>query len=280
MASDDVTVATGDSRHFKWATGTFASRVGVISGNAVARAAEKVRDKALTLAAEVLEAAKEDLVIEAGVVHVRGAAKPWVSLKELAVLANPLRVAYDEAALAASQFAEKPVPTLELLDEPGLEASAYFAPERPTYASGCHAAVVAVDPSTFEIEIRRYAAVHDCGRIINPTIVEGQICGGVAQGIGGAFYERIHYDENGQLQNASFMDYLMPYATEIPSIELGHVETPSPLNPLGLKGAGEAGVMPCAAVIAGAIEDALGFPIDETPLSPARLFELASTSTA
>ena len=207
--------------------------------------------------------------------HVRGAAQPRVSLKELAVLANPLRVAYDDAALAASQFAEKQVPTLELLDEPGLEASAYFAPTKPSYASGCHAAVVAVDPETFQIEVKRYAAVHDCGRVINPTILEGQIRGGVAQGIGGAFYERIHYDENGQLVNANFMDYLIPYSTEIPSIELGHVETPSPLNPLGLKGAGEAGVMPPAAVIVGAIEDALGFQIYESPLSPSRLFELA-----
>ncbi len=272
---DDVAVKTGDSRHFKWATGTFASRIGVISGNAVAKAAEKVREKTLTLAAEVLEAAKEDLTIEAGSVHVRGAAQPRVSLKELAVLANPLRVAYDDAALAASQFAEKQVPTLELLDEPGLEASAYFAPARPSYASGCHAAVVAVDPETFQIEVKRYAAVHDCGRVINPTILEGQIRGGVAQGIGGAFYEQIHYDQNGQLVNANFMDYLIPYSTEIPSIELGHVETPSPLNPLGLKGAGEAGVMPPAAVIVGAIEDALGFGIYESPLSPSRLFELA-----
>ena len=206
-----------------------------------------------------------------------------MTLKQVAIASNPLRYAFDDDARAATQFASArraDGPQLPPGEEPGLEATGYYSPPHATWASGAHAAVVEVDIATGELTYVRYAAVHDCGRINNPTIVEGQICGGVAQGIGGAFYERIHYDENGQLQNASFMDYLMPYATEIPSIELGHVETPSPLNPLGLKGAGEAGVMPCAAVIAGAIEDALGFPIDETPLSPARLFELASTSTA
>jgi CO/xanthine dehydrogenase Mo-binding subunit len=195
---------------------------------------------------------------------------------ELAVLANPLRVAYDEQALAASQFAAKPVPAMELLEgEPGLEASGYFAPEKPAYATGCHAAVVEIDPVTFQLRIVRYAAVHDCGKVVNPMLVEGQMFGGIAQGIGGAFYEKLHYDEQAQLVNASFMDYLIPYATEIPEISVGHVETPSPLNPLGLKGAGEAGVIPVQAVVVGAVEHALGIRIDEAPLGPNRLFELA-----
>jgi CO/xanthine dehydrogenase Mo-binding subunit len=116
--------------------------------------------------------------------------------------------------------------------------------------------------------------VHDCGRLINPMIVEGQIHGGVAQGIGGALYERMAYDADGQLVNASFMDFLMPYATEIPMIETAHLETPSPLNPLGIKGAGEAGVIPVSAVIASAIEDAEGIEIDRMPISPSDLFEL------
>jgi CO/xanthine dehydrogenase Mo-binding subunit len=213
-------------------------------------------------------------------VFVKGSAGSGVSLAELAVLANPLRVAYDEAALKASQFADKHVPAIELLGEPGLEAFGYFAPSKPSYANGCHAAVVEVDPVTFQIEIKRYAAVHDCGRVINPTLLEGQMYGGIAQGIGGAFYEKIHYDENGQLVNASFMDYLIPYTTEIPVISVGHVETPSPLNPLGLKGAGEAGIMPPQAVLTGAIEDALGIPIAEAPLSPNRLFELSREAAA
>jgi len=117
--------------------------------------------------------------------------------------------------------------------------------------------------------------VHDCGTLINPRIVEGQIHGGVAQGVGGALYERIAYDETGQLQNASFMDFLMPYVSEIPArIEIDHLETPSPLNPLGVKGAGEAGVIPGAALFASAIEDAEQIPITSMPISPSDLFEL------
>jgi CO/xanthine dehydrogenase Mo-binding subunit len=275
---EQVDVVTGDTRQFRWATGTFASRIAVISGNAVASAAEKVRDKALLLACEVLEAGKDDLTIDNGRVHVKGSPEPSIGFPELAVLANPLRVAYAEEAQAASQFAARPIPTMELLGEPGLEASAYFAPPKPVYANGCHAAVVELDPVTYEMRILRYAAVHDCGKVINPTLVEGQMFGGIAQGIGGAFYERIHYDADGQLVNASFMDYLIPYTTEIPQIAVGHVETPSPLNPLGLKGAGEAGVIPPAAVLASAIEDALGVQIDESVLSPSRLFEIAKES--
>jgi carbon-monoxide dehydrogenase large subunit len=276
VAMDRVEVVTGDTRQFRWATGTFASRIAVIGGNAVANAASEVRDKALTLASEVLEASKDDLTIEDGVVRVKGSSTPSVTLAHLAVLANPLRVAYTEEAQAAGQFSDKPIPSMELLEAPGLEASGYFAPAKPCYANGCHAAVVEVDPGTFQIRILRYAAVHDCGRVINPMLVKGQMHGGIAQGIGGAFYERIHYDDNGQLVNASFMDYLIPYTTEIPPIAVGHVETPSPLNPLGLKGAGEAGVMPGAAVVAGAIEDALGVRIEESVLSPNRLFELSA----
>ena len=121
--------------------------------------------------------------------------------------------------------------------------------------------------------------VHDCGRVINPLILDGQIQGGVAQGIGGAFYERLLCDAEGQLRNASFMEFLMPYATEIPEVEIRHLETPSPLNPLGIKGAGEAGTVPVSALLASAIEDATGIRIDEMPLSPNRLFELARAAT-
>jgi CO/xanthine dehydrogenase Mo-binding subunit len=137
-----------------------------------------------------------------------------------------------------------------------------------------HAAVVETDPETAEIRVLRYCVVHDCGPLINPLIVEGQVHGGVAQGVGGALYERMAYDENGQLLNASFMDFLMPYASEVPRIEIDHLETPSPLNPLGIKGAGEAGVIPSAAVFAAAIEDAEGFPIRRMPISPSELFHL------
>ena len=137
--------------------------------------------------------------------------------------------------------------------------------------------IVEVDPETWLVDIQRYVVVHDCGRVINPMILEGQIHGGVAQGIGNAFYEQLHYDDEGQLLNASFMDYLLPTADDIPPIECDHLETPSPLNPLGVKGAGEAGAIPVGALFAQAVEDALadrGVEILEIPLSPNRLFQL------
>ena len=148
---------------------------------------------------------------------------------------------------------------------------------RATFASGAHAVELEVDPDTSEVEIIRYCVVHDCGRMINPMIVEGQIHGGVAQGVGGALYERMAYDEDGNLQNASFMDFLVPYCTEIPTIETDHLETPSPLNSLGIKGAGEAGVIPVSAVIASAIEDAEGFEINRMPLDPHEIHHLRET---
>jgi Aerobic-type carbon monoxide dehydrogenase, large subunit CoxL/CutL homologs len=196
----------------------------------------------------------------------------------VAVLANPLRYAFDEEARRATQFASPPTgddrPPVPEGDEPGLEGRDYYSPIRSTFASGMHAAVVETDPDTAEIKILRYAVVHDCGKLINPMIVEGQIHGGVAQGVAGALYERMAYDDHGQLLNASFMDFLMPYATEIPRIETAHLETLSPLNPLGVKGAGEAGVIPVSAVIAGAIEDAEGITISKMPISPSDLFTL------
>jgi carbon-monoxide dehydrogenase large subunit len=138
-----------------------------------------------------------------------------------------------------------------------------------------HAVIVETDPETAEVRILKYAVVHDCGTLVNPMIVEGQIHGGVAQGVGGALYERMVYDDSGQLVNASFMDFLMPYVSEVPDrIDIDHLETPSPLNPLGIKGAGEAGVIPSAAVFASAIEDAEGFPITAMPISPSELFAL------
>ena len=129
-------------------------------------------------------------------------------------------------------------------------------------------------PATCDLVILRYVVMHDCGKVINPMVVEGQLHGGVAQGIGGAFFERMAYDPDGQLQNASFMDFLIPYATEIPEVELHHTETPSPTNPLGIKGVGEAGVIPCNAVIANALSDALGVDIDSMPVSPQDLYAI------
>ncbi|KHF43343.1 aerobic carbon-monoxide dehydrogenase large subunit [Saccharomonospora viridis] len=274
---EDVEVVTGDTRRMQYAVGTFASRAAVMSGSAVALSARKVRQKALRIAAEALEASVDDLELRDGMVRVKGAPNQQMSLGTVAVLSNPLRYAFDEASQAATQFSigDPDKPPIAEDDEPGLEGRDFYSPERSTFANGMHAAIVETDPETAEIRILKYAVVHDCGTLINPLIVEGQIHGGVAQGVGGALYERMVYDDSGQLLNASFMDFLLPYVSEVPdSIEIDHLETPSPLNPLGIKGAGEAGVIPCSAVFASAIEDAEGFPITSMPISPSELYEL------
>jgi carbon-monoxide dehydrogenase large subunit len=160
-----------------------------------------------------------------------------------------------------------------------LDATSYFEPPTVTWAVGAHAAVVAVDPETGAVEILRYGVVHDCGREINPTIVAGQMRGGVAQGIGAALYEEVLHDEEGQLLNATLADYLVPTSEEVPPIELDHLESPSPLNPLGVRGIGEAGAIGPPAAIANAVEDALasrGAVVRRTPLTPERVLELAS----
>jgi aerobic carbon-monoxide dehydrogenase large subunit len=279
---ENVEVVTGDTRRMPYAVGTFASRAAVMSGSAIHLAAKRAKEKALRIAADALEVDVEDLEIEAGQVRVKGAPDTAIDLGTIAVLSNPLRYAFDEASKAATQFSvgDPGKPPVAEGDEPGLEGRDFYSPERSTFAAGMHAVVVEVDPDTAEITILKYAVVHDCGNLINPMIVQGQIHGGVAQGVGGALYERMEYDENGQLLNASFMDFLMPYVTEVPErIEIDHLETPSPLNPLGLKGAGEAGVIPSAAVFASAIEDAerldpARLAVTAMPISPSELFEL------
>jgi carbon-monoxide dehydrogenase large subunit len=273
----DVEVVTGDTRAFGYAVGTFASRAAVMSGSAVALAAREAKAKAIKVAAAALEASPGDLEISGGVVRVKGDPATGIALGTVAVLSNPLRYAFDEAAKAATQFAGGPVdsPPVAPGESPGIEGTQFYSPVRSTFANGMHAAIVETDPETAEIRIVRYCVVHDCGTLINPRIVEGQIHGGVAQGVAGALYERMAYDEGGQLLNASFMDFLMPYVSEVPeAIEIDHLETPSPLNPLGIKGAGEAGVIPGAAVFASAIEDAEGLPVTSMPISPSDLFEL------
>jgi carbon-monoxide dehydrogenase large subunit len=253
----DVTLTTGDTGAFGWGTGTFASRAAVVAGNAVALAAAAVREKTLTVAATLLEARPDDLELAGGNVFVKGSPSRVISLGAVAAAANPLRGTIPQS-----------------WEGPGLEASRYFAPPRGSFAAGAHAAILEIDRGTGAIRVHQYAVVHDCGRIINPLILEGQIRGGVAQGIGGAFYERLVYDDAGQLLTQTFMDYLIPTMAEVPNIEIGHIETPSPLNPLGVKGAGEAGVIPVPAVFASAIDDALGTRIVEMPLSHARVSEL------
>jgi len=237
----------------------------VVAGNAMHAAASKVREKILKVAGEKLEAAEEDLELIEGRVQVKGVPQTSISLGQLAVGANPMRGGVKPGT------------------EPGLEATEYFGPERGATASGVHAVILRVDPDTFNLEIEKYVVVHDCGKVINPLILDGQIQGGVAQGIGNAFYEQLHFDENGALLNASLMDYLLPTALDVPNIVSDHVVTPSPLNPLGVKGAGEAGAIPVGALFAQAIDSAfgdIGLEVREIPLSPNRLFELVTEASA
>ena len=278
----DVDVRSGDTRRFPWGVGTFASRGAVTAGNAMHAAALAVAEKAKRIAADQLEVDPADLELGGGAVRVRGAPDRNVPLAAVAILSNPLRYAFGGGAEMATQFQARPRPGPPLADgeRPGLEGTGYYSPPGSTWAAGCHAAYVRVDPRTFRLEILRYVVVHDCGRVVNPLVLEGQIEGGVGQGVGGAFYERLAYDEEGQLRNASFMEFLIPYATEVPEPVIGHLETPSPLNPLGVKGAGEAGVIPVGAVVASAIEEALGVTVREMPLSPLRLFELSRNANA
>ncbi len=259
VAVENVRLVTGDTAEFYWGAGTFASRGAVVAGNAIHAAAVKVRQKILKKASDELEVAEEDLELTDGVVRVKGSPDRAIKLGDLAARANPLRGAVQPGA------------------EPGLEATDYFGPERGATASGVHAMIVEVDPETMLVEIKKYVVVHDCGRVINPLILGGQIQGGVAQGIGNAFYEQLVFNEDGQLMNATLMDYLLPTADTVPAIITDHVETLSPLNPLGVKGAGEAGAIPVGPLFAQALEDALtdfGVEILEIPLSPGRLFEL------
>jgi len=244
-------------------------------------AAVKVREKAKQVAADLFEASPDDIELAGGKVFVKDAPHRSLTLGQLAISANPLRYAYGENArklMTMKLAGPRPGPALPPeRGGPGLEASGFYSPPHGSFASGVHGAIIEVDPKTGMVTFLKYAAVHDCGHVINPTIVEGQVHGGVAQGIGGAYYERLVYDEEGQLLNASFMDYLLPTAAEVPTIIVDHVETPSPLNPLGVKGAGEAGVIPVPALFASAIDNALvsfGIRVREMPLHPRKLYEL------
>jgi carbon-monoxide dehydrogenase large subunit len=258
---DKIDVVTGDTDQFYWGAGTFASRGAVVAGNAINEAAKVVRKKILKLASEHLNAPEDELEIGDGEVRVADVPRMSISLGDLAGKANPTRGAVKPGT------------------EPGLEATNYFGPERGATASGIHAMIVEVDPETMQIHIQKYLVVHDCGKVINPLILDGQIHGGVAQGIGNAFYERLAYDENGQLLNGTFMDYHLPTSLDVPRIETGHGETLSPLNPMGVKGAGEAGAIPVGPLFAQALEDALhdvDFEILEIPLNSNKLWELVN----
>ncbi|HEY7677437.1 MAG TPA: xanthine dehydrogenase family protein molybdopterin-binding subunit [Candidatus Methylomirabilis sp.] len=258
-----VHVVAGDTDAIALGVGTFSSRVASVSASAVLAAARAVRARAAAAGARLLEARAEDLVIEAGKLFVRGAPARAVPLGRLASLA------------AGGQIPGPREGT------PGLEATEFFYPENLTYANGTVVAVVEVDPDTGGVRFERLLIVHDCGRIINPLIVDGQIVGGIAHGIGNVLYEDVPCDATGQPLAATFMDYLLPSAPEVPPVEIAHQETPSPVNPAGVKGAGEGGTIPTLQAVAAAVEDALapfGVRITRLPLSPERIRGLVAAA--
>jgi carbon-monoxide dehydrogenase large subunit len=256
---DRVRVRLGDTLAIAYGGGTWGSRAAVFAGAAVTEAARRVRDRATRAAAQALEADPADIRWRDGEACVAGAPHRRIALAAL-------------ARAAASARGPRLSP-----DGPGLEATYYFSPEDVTYGQGAHAVVVEVDAETLHVRLIRYIVAHDCGRVLSPAIVEGQIIGGVAQGVGGALYERVRCDAGGQILNATLADYLLPTAGDLVPVEITHRETPSPLNPLGVKGVGEAGIIPVAAAVAAAVEDALsplGLTLGTVPVTPSALHDL------
>ena len=256
---ESIEVVGGDSTAVTHGFGTLASRTLVVAGNAVAEAAIVVREQLLDVASTMLDTPPQELELNEGMIRVRGRRDVTLTLGDVAAFLSPFNPERPPGA-------------------PGqLEAGAVYRPGPVTWAAGVHAAVVAVDVTTGALELLRFVIAHDCGRVVNPAIADGQIMGGVMQGIGGALYEKIVYDEAGQLLTGSFMDYTLPTAAETPEFAITHVDVPSPLNALGVKGLGEGGAIGPAAAIANAVEDALagfGVVVREGPLTPARIHAL------
>jgi carbon-monoxide dehydrogenase large subunit len=251
---DDVDVRIGDTNESLWGFGAFSSRQAVIGGGAAHRSAVAVRDKALRLAADLFEANVADLTLQGGQVRVAGESKPLATLAEVA------RVAYLESNRLPDGH------------EPGLEATRFYDPIRGAFAAGAQAAIIEVDRATGQLTILKWVCVEDAGKVIHPRIVDGQIAGAIAQGIGGALYEHLIYDEDGNLTTGTLMDYLMPTSAEMPDLVIGHVSRPAD-NPTGVRGVGEGGTLGPNAVVAGAVGDALGMTVTELPVTPDRVWE-------
>jgi carbon-monoxide dehydrogenase large subunit len=255
---DWITVVGGDTALVPFGVGTFASRSAVTAGSSIVDACREVRGKLVRAAAALLEAAPDDIEIDDGRAFVKGSPGSAVDLARVVQASIPT-------------FAKPGVAP------PDFEASAYHHVPTVTYASAVHVAQVEVDAASGRVTLLRYVVAHDCGRVINPIIVEGQVHGGVAQGVGGGLFEEMVYDETGQLLTGSLMDYAVPKADDLPMIETVHLECPSPRNPLGVKGLGEGGAISPPAAIANAVEDALapfGVRVTETPVSSARVAAL------
>ena len=261
---DNVDVHVGDTFKIANGVGTFASRIAVNAGNSVNIAADAVREKALKVASHMLEAAEEDLDIIDGRIVVKGVPDMSLALSEVA-------------------RAVQGMPGFSLPGgvEPGLESTQYFSPPQASYCNGTAVVEVEVDVETGEVTILKFAIAHDSGNLINPFLVDGQVHGACAHGIGNTLYELMLYDDDANPVSTNLAEYLLPAAPEIPNIDVTHLESPTPFNPLGVKGAGEGGTIPALASIVGAVEDALspfGVQLTETPITPARIVELVDAA--
>lgn len=255
----DIRVICGDTALAPHGTGTYASRSAVIAGGAAIRAGQALKEKALQIAGHMMESNPSALDIQDGQVFIKTNTDRRLPFREVA------RAAYGGLRRLPKDM------------EPGLEVTRFYDPYFGTASNATHVAVVEVDRDTYQVKIERYIVVEDCGRIINPMIVDGQVRGGVAQGIGAALYEEVVYDEAGQLLTGSLVDYLVPTASELPPVEIYHIETPSPTTLGGFRGMGEGGTIGAPAALANAVSDALaplGIEINELPITPQRLFEL------
>ena len=261
---DQINVVFGDTGRIPFGVGTYASRNAVMAGSATMEATRRVREKACVIAADLMEAAVADVEWRDGAASIVGVPGMKRTLGQIAQAAKP--------------GGKRPTGM-----EAGLEARYYFETMEAPFAYGVHLAEVEVDPDTGAVQICRYVVVNDCGRLINPMIVDGQIAGGIAQGVGGALLEELVYDANGQLLNANLLDYQLPTSLDLPNIDISHIESPSPMNPLGVKGVGEGGAIASHAVIANAVEDAIahtGARVRETPLRPGRVWALMQSKAS
>ncbi len=255
---ENIEIVHGDTMAVTQGMGTYGSRSTAVGGTAIVNAAKKIRAKAVRLAAHQLEAAEEDMVYDQdqGKVHVKGSPDKAMTL--------------DQIAFAAYQGHKLPAGM-----EPGLEDIAYYDPGNFTFPSAAHIVQVEIDRDTGQVTIQRYVAVDDCGKIINPLVISGQVMGGIAQGVGQALWEQGAYDESGQLLSGSLLDYAVPRADQFPTVEMGRVETPSPVNPLGVKGVGEMGTITSTPAVANAVMDALaplGISHVDIPLTPEKIW--------
>ena len=252
---ENVLVIHGDTDSTPEGRGTYGSRTLALGGSAVFNAVQRLKEKMKQIAAHMLEASVSDVTVEDGKFSVAGTPQKAVAFAQVAATANLSN-------------------TLPPGIEPGLETTAFFEPEGCLFPFGTHVCVVEIDKETGEPKLTRFVAVDDCGRQINPLLVQGQLHGGIAQGVGQALWEQVVYDENGQLLTSTFMDYAMPIAEEFPPFELDHTVTLTPLNPLGVKGVGEAGTIGSTPAVAAAVADALGVAHVDMPFTAEKLWKI------